>query len=681
MPQEDDLLDLVVRWEELRLAGQAVSAEELCRDCPELLAPLKERLQTLGKMDSVPSAPPTPLSSTETTLHYDPSVKSSPTRVTLPRRWPTIPGYEIVEELNQGGMGIVFKARQIGLDRMVAIKTILPRSPAGGEQHVRFLREAKLMALLQHPNILPIYEVGEQQGTPFLVMEYIDGGTLSQLLDGKPMPPQKAAELAAVLARAVHCAHLHGIIHRDLKPANVLLMADSAPKIGDFGLAKCFESPTDHTRTGALLGTPSYMAPEQLGDGAAKIGPPADIYALGATLYELLGGRPPFLADNALDTLHMVRSQEPVSLRRWQPKMPADLDTICLKCLEKDPRRRYATAEALAEDLERFVRGEPITARPAGPMERARRWSKTHRTAAALIVAGTLALATILTLVLLFNHRLAGELARTNAEHERLLAAKERLRSELTSAVAGQLNSDLRELAAVPSTMATLLENRTDWDEAGLERTIRDMLQKSPLIFGICVAMEPFQWRADRQDFALYIFRGPKGLVSRQLLPPFYRPVYRQWDWYKIVTASTSGRWGEPYVGLGADHTPMVTFSAPIRRGKRFAGVVVADLAIDYFRKLRTSLDDLELGTDFYCFLFTPGGRILSHSQDHYEFPNPQSDLNKILRHPSFRHAVEQMHNEADGLAKAIDPLSGKEATFLFSRVPSADWTFVTVKR
>jgi predicted Ser/Thr protein kinase len=680
MPEESDLLDLVVQWEELRAAGRTISAEDLCRDCPELLDRVKDRLQALGRMDKVlkDEVPPPPAT---ITFDHDSPLKSPSACAVTMGRWPSIPGYQIVEELSQGGMGIVYKARQLGLERMVAIKTMLPGGPAGEEQRARFLREAKLMAMLQHPNILPIYEVGQYQGIPFLTMEYADGGTLSQSLGGKPMPPRQAAELTAVLARAVHYAHQRGVIHRDLKPANVLLTVDGTPKIGDFGLAKCFESPTDHTRTGALLGTPSYMAPEQLGDGSVKAGPPVDVYALGATLYELLSGRPPFLADNALDTLQLVRLQEPVSLRRWQPKMPADLDTVGLKCLEKDPRRRYPSAQELADDLERFLHGEPIAARPAGLFERCRRWSRMHRAAAALIAAAALALTVILVLVLSFNHRLAGELARTNAEHERVLATKERLHWELTSEVAGRLNSDLRELAAVPSTMATLLENRTDWDEAGLARTMRDMLGKSPLIFGVCVAMEPFQWRADRQDFALYMYRGPKGLVSRQLLPPFYQPFYRQWDWYKIAAASPSGRWGEPYVGLGADQTPMVTFSVPIRRGGRFVGVVAADLAIDYFRKMRVSLDDLELGADFYCFLFSPGGWILSHSQDCYEFPRPQSDLNKLLVHADFRRIVERMHKETNGQARAIDPLSGKEATFLFARVPSAGWTFVIVKQ
>ena len=342
MPEESDLLDLVVQWEDLRAAGRTISAEELCRDCPELLDRVKDRLEALRQSGQGAGGRAGAALYDSADPRFRGEEPALFATVTL-GRWPSIPGYQIIDELSQGGMGIVYKARQIGLERMVAIKTMLPGGPGGPggeEQRARFLREAKLMAMLQHPNILPIYEVGEYHGLPFLAMEYVDGGTLSQLLGGKPMPPRQAAQLTAVLARAVHVPTC-GVIHRDLKPANVLLAADGTPKIGDFGLAKCFESPTDHTRTGTLLGTPSYMAPEQLGEGAAKVGPPVDVYALGATFYELLSGRPPFLADNALDTLQLVRSQEPISLRRWQPKMPADLDTICLKCLEKDPRRRY----------------------------------------------------------------------------------------------------------------------------------------------------------------------------------------------------------------------------------------------------------------------------------------------------------------------------------------------------
>jgi predicted Ser/Thr protein kinase len=681
MPMENDLLDLVIRWEELRAAGQTISPEELCRDRPDLLDRVREHLKALGRVDNV-------LSDATASLPLAGGMPGGAALANLSSQvpppttaWPSIPGYEIVEELNHGGMGVVYKARQIGLDRMVAIKTILPRGPIGETHRARFLREAKMMALLQHPNLLPIYEVGQRQGQPFLVMEYVGGGTLSKSLDGKPMPPQKAAELAAVLARAVHFAHAQGVIHRDLKPSNVLLAADGTPKIGDFGLAKCFDSPSDHTQTGQLLGTPSYMAPEQLGDASAKVGPSVDVYALGATLYELLSGRPPFLADNPLDTLQMVRLQEPIPLSRWQPKIPVDLDTICLKCLEKDPRRRYVSALALADDLERFVRGEPIAARPAGALERCCRWSRAHRTGAVSIAGALVALTAILMIVLAFNHRLAGELAHTNAEHERLLATRERLHRELTSEVAGRLNSDLRELAAVPSTMATLLERHDDWDETRLAQTMHDMLLKSPLIFGLCVAMEPFQWRADRQDFALYMYRSSKGLVSRQLLPPRYQPIYRQWDWYRAGRDSTAGRWGEPYVGLGADRTPMVTFSAPIRRHGRFVGVITADLAMDYFHKLRASLDDLEPGSDFYCFLISPGGQILSHSQDRYEFPSPESNVDKLRPDITFRNLLGQMRKEKEGIVKAIDPVSGKSSTFLFSRVPSADWTFVVVKQ
>ena len=235
-------------------------------------------------------------------------------------------------------MGIVFKARQAALGRIVALKTILAHGSIREEQRRRFVQEGKAMALLQHPNIVQIHEIGQQGEHPFLVMEYVEGKSLAASLAGKPLPPRKAAELLLALSRAVHAAHEHGIIHRDLKPGNILLSEKGIPKICDFGLARQFENPADQTRTGQLVGTPSYMAPEQVQGNRGVQGPAVDVYSLGAVLYETLTGRPPFLADNPLDTMQLVMNQDPVVPRRWQPKTPRDLETICLKCLAKDPR-------------------------------------------------------------------------------------------------------------------------------------------------------------------------------------------------------------------------------------------------------------------------------------------------------------------------------------------------------
>jgi WD40 repeat protein len=296
-----------------------------------------------------------------------------------------VAGYEILSELGRGGMGVVYLARQLSLKRLVALKMVLAGSHAGSAELVRFRTEAEAAARLQHPNIVQIYEVGQQDGLPFFSLEYVDGGSLARALAGTPLPPGRAAQLIETLARAMHYAHQRGIVHRDLKPANVLLTADGLPKITDFGLAKQLDDAAVHTQSGAVLGTPSYMAPEQAGGQTHDIGPAADVYALGAVLYELLTGRPPFKAATPLDTLMQVLTEEPVPPRQLQPKVPRDLETICLKCLEKDPRKRYAGALALADDLRRCASGEPIAARPVGLGGRTLKWVRRRPAVAGLL--------------------------------------------------------------------------------------------------------------------------------------------------------------------------------------------------------------------------------------------------------------------------------------------------------
>jgi hypothetical protein len=294
-----------------------------------------------------------------------------------------VPGYQVLGLLGKGGMGVVYKARQVGLDRLVALKMILHTEHAGADDRRRFQAEAQAVARLQHTNIVQIHEVGEHQGRPYFSLEYCPGGSLAEQLDGTPWEPVKAAELMQTLARAVHAAHQAHVVHRDLKPANVLLSADGQPKITDFGLAKKLDEQSQ-TQTGAVVGTPSYMAPEQAGGKGKEVGRAADVYALGAILYELLTGRPPFKAPSTLDTVLQVLSEEPVAVRRLQTKVPRDLETICLKCLEKDPKKRYTDAAALAEDLRRFQAGEAIRARPARALERGWRWCRRNRALASL---------------------------------------------------------------------------------------------------------------------------------------------------------------------------------------------------------------------------------------------------------------------------------------------------------
>jgi hypothetical protein len=266
-------------------------------------------------------------------------------------------------------MGVVYKATQLSLGRTVALKMVLAGAHAGEQDVARFRVEAEAVARLQHPNIVQVFEVGQADGRPFFSLEFCPGGSLADRLGGAPLPPAEAARLVETLARAMHAAHQRGVVHRDLKPANVLLGADGAPKVTDFGLAKRLDDTSGRTQTGSILGTPSYMAPEQA-SGRKDIGPAADIYALGAILYELLTGRPPFRAATPLDTVLQVVADEPAPPRQLSSVVPRDLEAVCLKCLNKDPPRRYANAAALAADLGRFLEGEPVAAGQSGLLDR-----------------------------------------------------------------------------------------------------------------------------------------------------------------------------------------------------------------------------------------------------------------------------------------------------------------------
>jgi tetratricopeptide (TPR) repeat protein len=310
-----------------------------------------------------------------------------------PAEVPTVAGYDILDVLGRGGMGVVYKARQVSLNRLVALKMVLAGAHAGSQHLARFAIEAEAVARLQHPNIVQIYEVGEHDGLPFFSLEYVNGASLSHKISGKPQPPREAAELVERLARAMVVAHERGIIHRDLKPANVLLTQDGMPKIADFGLAKRLEVDSDQTKSGMLLGTPSYMSPEQARGDKDEVGPLTDLYSLGAILYELLTGRPPFAGTTIVETLSQVREQEPVPPTRLQPRCPRDLETIALKCLQKEPAKRYSNCVALADDLRRYLDHTPIKARPVSVAERGWRWCRRNpRVAALSALAGVLLL-------------------------------------------------------------------------------------------------------------------------------------------------------------------------------------------------------------------------------------------------------------------------------------------------
>jgi tRNA A-37 threonylcarbamoyl transferase component Bud32 len=312
------------------------------------------------------------------TTHHSPlTTHQTDYPVSTPAGQEIVPGYEILRELGRGGMGVVYKARQMSLQRVVALKMILTGAHARTRDLDRFRSEAQAVARLHHPNIVEIYEFGEHHDLPYYSLEFVEGGSLSRKIRGTPLLPLDAARLTEELARAIHYCHQRGILHRDLKPSNILLTADGIAKIGDFGLAKLIEGDAGLTKSGMVMGTPSYMAPEQTQGRSRDIGPHTDTYALGAILYEMLTGRPPFKGDSVLETMEQVGSQEPVPPSRWHSSVPRDLETICLKAMAKDPHRRYRSALALAQDLERFQSGESIIARREGTLPRL--WRQVRR--------------------------------------------------------------------------------------------------------------------------------------------------------------------------------------------------------------------------------------------------------------------------------------------------------------
>ena len=333
----------------------------------------------------------------------------------LPREIRRFGDYELLEEIARGGMGIVYKARQVRLNRVVAVKTILGGQMAGAADMQRFRAEAEAVAQLQHPNIVSIHEVGEHEGQPYFSMDYIEGKSLTALIREGPIPAQRAARYVRTMAEAIHYAHLRGILHRDLKPSNVLIDTADEPRITDFGLAKRIGRDLELTLTGQVLGSPNFLAPEQAAGERGKIGTQSDIYSLGAILYYLLTGRPPLMAETLEQTLYAVLHSDPVAPRVFNPVIAPDLETISLKCLEKEPNRRYGTAQEVADELGRSLRDEPILTRPVSQPEKALRWARRNRVVASLIAAKVLVFITGLTGVIWEWQR-----ARRNAHAELL---------------------------------------------------------------------------------------------------------------------------------------------------------------------------------------------------------------------------------------------------------------------
>jgi tetratricopeptide (TPR) repeat protein len=527
---------------------------EACPRCQEQL----ERLTALN--DTPGPAPAGELSRLRCLLHAD---AAAPNDEAAPH-WPTLPGYEFLGELGRGGVGVVFKARQASPNRLVAVKMLRDFGGATPEEVVRFGVEAETVARLQHPNIVQIYEAGISRQQPFFVLEYVAGGNLDDRLAGRPMPPHQAAALVEAVARAIQHAHEQGIVHRDLKPANVLLTADGTPKVADFGMARLLNSDLRLTRTGSVAGTPAYMAPEQARPGMVEVGPTADVYALGAILYECLTGRPPFVGETALDVLALVADTEPVPPSRLVPSVPRDLETICLKCLQKDPRQRYASAADFADDLRRFQEGRTVIARPVGAAGRAWRWCRRNPGTGSALAGTALALVAGAVVSLLFAmeasrtaaaEKSAREDADRNAEHARINAAK---------AVAEKARAD---------------------DEADLARGVSDFLRYDLLL------------QADPQTHANPNQSPDRDIKLRRILDQAASRIEGRFPGRPLVEAALRNSIGIAYSGLGEYDLALTHLQAAYDVQKKLLGAdhpdslsTVVSLGVVYQRKARYQL-------------------------------------------------------------------------------------------
>jgi WD40 repeat protein/tRNA A-37 threonylcarbamoyl transferase component Bud32 len=497
------------------------STVPLCQTVADSTSGPSFRTEADSDHTSSPPRPDAPTCSADDELEY-------------PRSIPSIPGYEILGVLGRGGMGVVYKGRQVRLKRPCALKMILAGAHATKEAAARFIAEAEAIAQLQHPNIIQIHHIGESDGLPFFEIEYAPGGSLDQMLDGTPWPPARAAGLAEQLARGIAEAHRLGILHRDLKPANVLLAADGTPKISDFGLAKAERNTSSLTGSVSVMGSPSYMAPEQASGKTKQAGPSVDIYAIGATLYELLTGRPPFRGTTPLETIEQVRALEPVPPSRLVPNLPRDIETICLKCLQKEPARRYPSALALADDLCRFQAGKPVLARRIGGPERAWRWCRRNP-----MVAG---LAGGIGATLVFGAIVSSYFA-LRAHHGEKLALQKATEAQAQAALAGRESRRANEEARHAREARQLSERRLYIAEMNLaERALHD--GNTELMLRHLDAYRPTQpAEADLRGFEWHYLRRQGSMDLRTLRGHTHNVMGVAFDpkGARIVSASEDG--------------------------------------------------------------------------------------------------------------------------------------------
>lgn len=587
---DEQIQILLDRWEEYRERGEVITIEELCGDNPALLGEVKRHLQTLELMDgflardlTAAAGLPEWTREGQDDLAATMIVGGTTNHVSAGAS-PTIPGYEILGELGRGGMGVVYKARQTALNRMVALKMVLAGACADASARARFVAEARAIAKLQHPHIVQVYDVGEYNGQPYFSMEFVEGGSLSQKLAGIPQSPDFAAETVLRLSRAMQVAHDRGIIHRDLKPANVLLAGPTTsrskspdqaggssskggtsaasspsssaamlnPKITDFGLAKELGAESGQTQSGDVLGTPSYMAPEQALGNIRDITAATDVYALGAILYELLCGRPPLRGRNAIETVRMVVSQEPAAPTTIVPQIPRDLETICLKCLQKEPAKRYSTADALGDDLQRFLNGEPIAARPISTTERLYRWCRRNQVVASLMALVFIALCTGTVVSSYFAWQASEKaesegIAKRAAQSEGERAKQSAEAAEKASKLAQERELQAIEAAKQETTAKNLAEQKQREATAAKEEVARKAKELESQVYRGKISLAHRELQAKNVPRAIQILQETD-------------PKRRDWEWmycWRIAHGAQSTFWTDPYEPfVGVDFRP-----------------------------------------------------------------------------------------------------------------------------
>jgi WD40 repeat protein/tRNA A-37 threonylcarbamoyl transferase component Bud32 len=556
--REERVNRVIADYLEAQRVGQAPDSAELLAQHPDLAAELASFFADREQFERLAE----PLRPADKGVAEAPTLAPGGTAPPSPGTTVRYFGdYELLQEIARGGMGVVYKAQQKSLNRVVALKMILSGQLASAADVQRFRTEAEAAANLDHPNIVPIYEVGEHEGQQYFSMKLVEGGSLAEHLPRFAKEPKAAARLLATVARAVHYAHQRGILHRDLKPGNILLDGQDQPHVTDFGLAKRVEGESNLTQSGAIVGTPSYMPPEQATGKKGVISTAADVYSLGAILYELLTRRPPFRAETPLDTLLQVLEQEPERPRTINPGVDRDLETICLKCLQKESERRYASAEALAQDLDRWCAGEPITARPVGRAERLWRWCRRNPAVAALSCLAVLSMVAGTTVSTLFALQVAEE-ARQAEGHARDARTESR-RAKRESERARQNEFSARGNLY----LAQMSQAWLSW-QAGEVSRVRELLQdQEPKDTG-GHDFRHFEWRYLRR-----LLQGEERTLSGSASPGdqtlAFRPGRSQVAWVEagqvVLADGKTGRAVRRFPGLST-----IVFSPD---GKYLAGV------------------------------------------------------------------------------------------------------------